>query len=146
MATCATSASKLSSATTRVTKIVDHAAARQFFKLPEDESRVRIEIAWLVALSEEVRDPGRQIPRAMFSGELTKPSGRCYGAYDGDTLVGVARMLAVPETGAVAIFGAGPVGLMAAASARLLGAERIDETARAEPAHALDLGKQTHGQ
>jgi ribosomal protein S18 acetylase RimI-like enzyme len=29
-----------------------------------------------------------------------------YGAYDGDILVGVARMLAVAETGAVAIFGA----------------------------------------
>ncbi len=29
-----------------------------------------------------------------------------YGAYDGDTLVGAARMLAVPETESVAIFGA----------------------------------------
>ena len=29
-----------------------------------------------------------------------------YGAYDGDLLVGVARMLAVPDTGSVAIFGA----------------------------------------
>ena len=29
-----------------------------------------------------------------------------YGAYDGETLVGVARMLAVPETESVAIFGA----------------------------------------
>jgi len=29
-----------------------------------------------------------------------------YGAYDGDTLVAVARMLVVPETDAVALFGA----------------------------------------
>ena len=29
-----------------------------------------------------------------------------YGAFDGDTLVGVARMLAVPETDSVALFGA----------------------------------------
>ena len=29
-----------------------------------------------------------------------------YGAWDGETLVGVARMLAVPETEAVALFGA----------------------------------------
>ncbi len=32
-----------------------------------------------------------------------------YGAFDGDTLVGVARMLAVPETDAVALFGAATV-------------------------------------
>jgi GNAT superfamily N-acetyltransferase len=45
-----------------------------------------------------------------------------FGAYDGETLVGVARMLAVPETGAVALFGAAtlPEGRNRGAQAALL--------------------------
>jgi ribosomal protein S18 acetylase RimI-like enzyme len=51
-----------------------------------------------------------------------------YGAFDGDDLVGVARMLAVPETGSVALFGAAtlPAGRNRGAQAALLDA-RIRE-------------------
>jgi ribosomal protein S18 acetylase RimI-like enzyme len=47
-----------------------------------------------------------------------------YGAFDGDALVAVARMLAVAETGSVAIFGAAtlPEGRNRGAQAALLGA------------------------
>jgi GNAT superfamily N-acetyltransferase len=45
-----------------------------------------------------------------------------YGAFDGDTLLGVARMLAVPETDSVAIFGAAtlPAGRNRGAQSALL--------------------------
>jgi ribosomal protein S18 acetylase RimI-like enzyme len=44
---------------------------------------------------------------ALFDGEqYFEGDWAAYGAYDGDHLVGVARMLVVPETGAVALFGA----------------------------------------
>ena len=60
-----------------------------------------------------------------FSGDWAS-----YGAFDGDTLVGAARMLAVPETGSVAIFGAAtvPEGRNRGAQAALLDA-RIREAA-----------------
>ncbi len=35
--------------------------------------------------------------RAMFSGELTKPSGRCYGAYDEDRLVAYLIVSRYPD-------------------------------------------------
>jgi ribosomal protein S18 acetylase RimI-like enzyme len=44
---------------------------------------------------------------AMFDGaQFFDGDWATYGAWDGDTLVGVARMLAVPETESVALFGA----------------------------------------
>src|SRR4051794_25764743 len=44
---------------------------------------------------------------AMFAGDqFFDGAWATYGAWDGDALVGVARMLAVPETDAVALFGA----------------------------------------
>ena len=35
--------------------------------------------------------------RAMFSGELTKPSGRCYGAYDDDQLIAYLIVSRYPD-------------------------------------------------
>jgi GNAT superfamily N-acetyltransferase len=62
---------------------------------------------------------------AMFAGEqFFDGDWATYGAWDGDALVAVARMLAVRETGAVALFGAAtlPEGRNRGAQAGLLDA------------------------
>lgn len=72
------------------------------------------------------RSPGAD---AMFSGvQFFDGDWATYGAWDGDTLVGVARMLVVTETDAVALFGAAtlPEGRNRGAQAALLDA-RIRE-------------------
>jgi len=66
---------------------------------------------------------------ALFDGpQYFEGDWAAYGAYDGDVLVGVARMLVVPETEAVALFGAAtlPVGRGRGAQSALLDA-RIRE-------------------
>lgn len=62
---------------------------------------------------------------AMFAGaQFFEGDWSTYGAWDGDALVGVARMLAVVETGAVALFGAAtlPAGRNQGAQGALLDA------------------------
>ena len=66
---------------------------------------------------------------ALFSGrQYFDGDWAAYGAYDGDTLVAAARMLVVPETDAVALFGAAtlPAGRGRGAQSALLDA-RIRE-------------------
>jgi hypothetical protein len=66
--------------------------------------------AYVAVMAEGFGFPVTPEASALFGGpQFYEGDWSAYGAFDGDDLLGVALMLAVPETGAAAMFGASTV-------------------------------------